>query len=113
GGVGFIGRIEAIGGSSQSQATRAGSHFVHIGWRQRSSGAIHSEQINAAAISGRQIHLSRRHIVERGAESADVSHERGLGGGGLRPDGSEQERAASGEYGRGFQKRATGDMRRG
>ena len=76
--VRLIGRIQARAGSIQSQAVRAGSRFIHTGWRQGSGGAVHLVEVNATAIPRRQIHLGRQHIAERRAESAYVGHERGL-----------------------------------
>ena len=61
------------------QAARARSHLVDAGGRHRPGGAIHPEEVDAATIAGRQIHLRRQHVAERRAEGADIGDERPAG----------------------------------
>ena len=74
--IGFIGGIQAGSGGIQSQAARARAHLVDAGGRHRPGGAIHLEEVNAATIAGRQIHLRRQHIAERRTEGSDIGDER-------------------------------------
>ena len=75
----FVGGIQAGSGGIQSQATRARAHLVDASGRHRSGGAIHLEEVNAATIAGRQIHLGRQHIAERRTERSDIG-DQGPGG---------------------------------
>ena len=77
--VGLVGGIQAGPGGIQGQAARAGPHLVDAGGRHRPGGAIHPEEVDAAAVAGRQVHLGRQHVAERGAEGADVGDERPAG----------------------------------
>ena len=74
--VGLVGGIQAGSGGVQRQATRARAHLVDAGGRHRPGGAIHLEEVDAAAIAGRQVHLRRQHVAERGAEGADIGQQR-------------------------------------
>ena len=54
--------------------------LVPISWtpaaRHRPGGAVHPEDVDAAAVARRQIHLGRQHVAERGAEGSDVGEQR-------------------------------------
>ena len=52
---------------------------VDAGGRHRPSGAIHLEEVDAATVAGRQIHLRRQHIAERRTEGAHIGDERPRG----------------------------------
>ena len=73
--IGLIGGIQSGSGGIQDQAARACSHLVNAGGRHRPGGAIHLEQVYAATIAGRQIHLRWQHITERRTEGADIRDE--------------------------------------
>ena len=59
---------------------------MDAGGRQRPGGAIHLEEVDAAAVAGRQVHLRRQHVAERRAEGADIGEERPGGLGQSSPD---------------------------
>ena len=82
--IGLIGGIQPGPVGVQCQAARAGSHLLDAGGRHRAGVAIHPEQVDAAAIAGRPIHLRWQHIAERRTEGADISHERPTGFAGSR-----------------------------
>ncbi len=75
----LVGGIQAGAGGVQGQAARARAHLVDAGGRHRPGGAIHPEEVNAATVAGRQIHLGRQHVAERRTEGADVGEERLVG----------------------------------
>ena len=60
----------------QGEATRAGAHLVDADRRHRAGRAVDLEDVNAAAVAGRQIDLGRQNVVERRTEGADVGDER-------------------------------------
>ena len=68
--IGLVGGIQPGPGGIQGQAARARPHLVNAGGRHRPGGAIHLEQVDAATIAGRQIHLRRQHVAERRTEGA-------------------------------------------
>ena len=79
--VGLVGRVQAGAGGVHGQAARARAHLVDAARRQRPGGAVHPEEWMPRPLPGRQIHLRRQHVAERGTEGADVGEERpgGLG----------------------------------
>ncbi len=72
----FVGGIEARAGSVQSQATWARAHRVDTGGRHHPVSAVHPEEVDAPAVAGRQVHLGRQHVAERGTEGPDIGDER-------------------------------------
>ena len=110
--VRLVGGIQAGPGGIQSQATRTRPQLIDAARRQGPGGAIHLKQVNAASISGRQIHLRRQHVAERRAERAHVGHERPLGLGRLRLKQTRHQRCAACHREAGFQKRASGNYQR-
>src|SRR5439155_2359928 len=109
---GLIGGIEASAGGVQSQATRAGSQFVHAAGRQAAGGAIQLKEVNTAPVSRGQIHLSGRHIGERRAVGANVGQERGLARAILEPERSRQKRGGPREHDGSLEKGAAGELPR-
>src|SRR5713226_8556687 len=71
----FIGGIHPGSGGIQSQAARARAHRVDASGRHCPGGAIHLKEVNAAPITGRQIHLGWQHIAERRTEGSDIGEE--------------------------------------
>ena len=106
--VGFVGGIQAGPGGVQRQAARAGPQLVDAARRQGAGGAIHCKQVNAASVSGRQIHLRRQHVAERRAERAHVGHQGVSRLGRLRLEQTRQEWCAACRHGGGFQERTPG-----
>ena len=74
--IGLVGGIQAGSGGIEGQAARARAHLDDRRRRHRPGGAIHPEEVDAAAIAGRQIHLGRQHVAERRAEGADIGQQR-------------------------------------
>ena len=60
---------------------------------QRAAGAIDVEEVDAAAIPGRQIDLRRQRVAKRGAEGADIREE---GPGGLGRPSPDRETSQGG-----------------
>ena len=104
--VGLVGGVQAGAGGVQGQAARAGAHLVDAGRRHRPGGAIHPEEVDAAAVAGRQVHLGRQHVAERGAEGADVGEERPGGFARSCPGREARQRGEPQQRGGGLQERA-------
>jgi hypothetical protein len=75
----FIGGIETRSGGVQSQTTRARAHLVDAGGRQRSGGAIHLKEVDAATVAGRQVHLGWQDVAKGRTKRADIGDERSGG----------------------------------
>ena len=90
--VRFISGVQNRSGRIDDEAAGACSLLVHAKRRGRPGGAIHLEQVNAAAIAGRQVHLGGFHMLQRGTVGTYVSDERPLGL--ARPRQGSQERHA-------------------
>ncbi len=71
----FIGGIQSGSRGIHSQAAGARAHLVDADGRHCPGGAIHLEQVYAATIAGRQIHLRWQHIAERRTERADIGNQ--------------------------------------
>ena len=108
--VGLVGGIQAGPGGIQGQAARAGPHLVDAGGRHRPGGAIHPEEVDAAAVAGRQVHLRRQHVAERGAEGADIGDERPGGFVRSRPERTGDERGRPRQRDGGLQERTPGTV---
>ena len=106
--VGLVRGVQAGAGGVQRQAARARSQLMDAGRRQRPGGAVHVEEVNAAAVAGRQVHLRRQHVAERRAEGADVGHERTGDPAWLRMERTIGENRRSRERRGGPQERASG-----
>ena len=74
--IGFVGGVEACARGIERQAARARAHLDDADRRHRSGGAIHLEEMDAAAVARRQVHLGRQRVAKRRAEGPDVGDER-------------------------------------
>jgi hypothetical protein len=73
--VGLVGGIEARAGGIHRQAARARTHLDDAGGSHRSRRTVHAEDVDAAAVAGRQVHLGLQHVAERRAERPHVGDE--------------------------------------
>lgn len=107
--LGFVGRIEARLRGVERQGARARAHFMHPGRRQGPGGAVDPKEVNAAAVSRRQINLGRPDVLERRSVGADVSHERLPGSVGRRCQRALRQERSPGQGGGGLEKGAPGE----
>ena len=105
--IGFIGGVEAGSCRVQRQATRARAHLDDADRRHGAGDAIHVEEMDAAAISRRQIHLRRQGVAERRAERAHVPDQWPGGLACFCPGEKSRQRGDPREGNCCFQKRAT------
>ena len=110
--VGFIGGVQAVAGGVHRQATRTCAHRMDASGGQRPGGTIRPEQVDALAVAGRQVHLSRHGIAERGTKGADVGEERTGDFVRLRPQRWVRERGGRREGDGGLDKRTPGAVER-
>ena len=71
----LVGGIQARSGGIQGEATRACAHLVDASGRHRPGGAVYLKEVNAATVTGRQIHLGWQHIAQRRTECSDIGDE--------------------------------------
>src|SRR5262249_7257612 len=63
--IGRVGGVRAWPGGFDGEATRARANLMAPTRRQRAIGSIHLEDMNAAAVPGREIDLRRQRVTER------------------------------------------------
>src|SRR5262249_60996594 len=88
----------------------AWARLVDARGRHRPGGAVHPEDVDAAAVAGRQIHLGRQNVLERGAEGPDVGNERPGAPVRLRPEQTAHEGRRPHERDRGLEERSSGPV---
>lgn len=110
--VRLVGGIQAGPCGIQSQAARTRTQLADTARCQAPGGAIHLKQVNAASISGRQIHLRRRHVAQWRTECAHIGHKRPPGFGRRRRKQTRYQQCDDCWHGKGLQKRVSGKCRR-
>ena len=105
--IGFVGGIKAGTRGIERQATRARAHLDDAHGRHRAGGAIDLEEMDAAAVAGRQIHLGRQRVAKRSAEGPDIGDKRPGGLARSRPWWETRQRGKPDQGGCCLQERAT------
>ena len=70
--IGLVGGVETRARRVEGEATRARAHLDDARRRHGPGGAIDPKKMDAAAVSGREIHLGRQRAAQRRAEGADI-----------------------------------------